>query len=113
MAEAASHDGAVALLTHASGLRDLQRLQLVAQGAGDRAAAAAKRLQRDGSLLAAARGELTVTRDLMAAIAIAALALLVLVAIVAAKTFRAGRKLLTRSRDDDYAADLVELGGNY
>lgn len=113
MAEAASHGGAVALLTHASGLRDLQRLQLVAQGAGDRAAAAAKRLQRDGSLLAAARGELTVTRDLMAAIAIAALALLVLVAIVATKTFHAGRKLLTRSRDDDYAADLVELGGHY
>ncbi len=113
MAEASSHSGAVALLTHASGLRDLPRLQLVAQGAGDRVAAAAKRLQRDGSLLAAARGELTITRDLVAALAVAALALLAMVAIVAAKTFRAGRKLLARSRDDDYAADLVELGGNY
>ncbi|MEQ1618274.1 MAG: hypothetical protein ABL883_08020 [Terricaulis sp.] len=113
MSEASSHNGAVALLTHASGLRDLPRLQLVAQGAGDRVAAAAKRLQRDGSLLAAARGELTITRDLVAAIAVAALALLGLVAIVAVKSYRAGRKLWSRARDDDYAADLVELGGNY
>ena len=44
MSEAASHEGAVALLTHAAGLGDLPKLRVVAQAAGDRAAAAAKRI---------------------------------------------------------------------
>ena len=39
----------------------MPRLRLIAQAAGDRAAAAAKRLPRDGRLLAAARGELIST----------------------------------------------------
>lgn len=112
MSEATSHDAAVALLTHAANLRDLPKLRLVAQAAGNRAAAAAKRLQRDGRLLGAARGELTMTRDLAAAIAFAALALAGLVFIVLLKAFAAGRALWRRFRDDDYAGELVEIGAS-
>lgn len=113
MSEAASPNGAVALLTHASGLRDLPRLQLVAQAAGDRAAAAAKRLQRDGRLLAAARGQLTMTRDLMGAILVAVLALAGLLAIALFKAYRASRTWWSRSREEDYGGELMELGGGY
>jgi|CXWL01.1.fsa_nt_gi hypothetical protein len=109
MSEATSHEAAVALLTHAANLRDLPKLRLVAQASGDRAAAAAKRLQRDGRLLRAARGELTITRELAAAIGVAALALLGLLFIVLFKAFHAGRAFWMRFRDDDYAAELVEI----
>lgn len=109
MSEAASHDGAVALLTHASGLRDLPKLQLIAESAGDRAAAAAKRLQRDGRLLGAARGELTMTRELAAAIAVAALSLLGALALVLVKAYQFGLAWWARWRDEDYAGDLVEI----
>jgi hypothetical protein len=111
MSEASSPGGAVALLTHASGLRDLPKLALVAQAAGDRAAAAGKRLERDGRLIAAARGELTMTRELASAIAIALFSLLGLLAIVGFKGYRAGRAWWGRWRNrDEYTGDLMELG---
>lgn len=105
---AASHEGAVALLTHASGLRDLPKLRVIALAAGDRAAAASKRLQRDGRLLAAARGQLTMTRDLAAAFAIAVLAMIGLVAIVVFNGYRAMRSFWAVRRDDDDGG-LVEI----
>lgn len=108
MSEAASHEGAVALLTHAAGLSDLPKLRVVAQAAGDRAAAAAKRLQRDGRLLAAARGQLTMTRDLAGAIAAAVLAMFGLLSIVALKIYRAAQDFLARWRDDAHD-DLIEI----
>lgn len=108
ISESASHDGAVALLTHASGLRDLPKLRVIALAAGDRAAAAAKRLQRDGRLLAAARGQLTMTRDLAAAIAIAILAMAGLIAIVLHKGYRAARSSWVYWRNED-DGDLVEI----
>lgn len=108
MSEAASHEGAVALLTHAAGLSDLPKLRVVAQAAGDRAAAAAKRLQRDGRLLAAARGQLTMTRDLAAAIAAAVLAMFGLLAIVGLKAYSAARDFWARWREDEHD-DLIEI----
>lgn len=109
MSEAASHEGAVALLTHAAGLGDLPKLRVVAQAAGDRAAAAAKRLQRDGRLLAAARGQLTMTRDLAAAIAAAVLAMFGLLAIVGLEAYRAARDFLGRWREEEEYDDLIEI----
>lgn len=47
MSEATSRTAAATLLTHATSLRDVPRLVMVAQASGDRAAAAAKRLPRD------------------------------------------------------------------
>jgi hypothetical protein len=114
MSEAASHEGAVALLTHANSLADLPRLSVVAQGAGDRAAAAAKRLQRDGRLLAAARGQLTFTRNLAGAMALAVLAMLGLAGIAGREIYLLGRALLSRWRtrdghDEDLNDDLVTI----
>jgi hypothetical protein len=111
MSESSSHAGAVYLLTHASDLRDLPKLSLVSQAAGDRVATAAKRLPRDGSLLAAARGELTMTRELAATIAVAILALAGLLTLAGYKTYQLLRRSLHRWREEDYRGDLVELGG--
>lgn len=109
--EATSRRGAAAMVTHARSIRDLARLRLVAQSAGDRAAAAAKRLPRDGRLLGAASGELTMNRDLMWALTAAAIALLGLIAILLAKLVQAMLGAWNRWREhDDYASDLVELG---
>jgi hypothetical protein len=92
-------------------------LRLLAQSAGDRAAAAAKRLPRDGRLLAAARGDLTLNRDLMIALGVALLALLGLIALVALKVYQAARPLWVggygdADDEDDYGGELVDLGGN-
>lgn len=110
MADATTVSGAAALLTHANALSDLPRLLLVAQAAGDRAAAAAKRLPRDGRLIRAARGELTLTRELTIAFSVAALALLALLAIAGLLLFQLGRRMWLRMQDDDYASELVDIG---
>ncbi len=91
VAEATTPSGAAALLTHASTLNDLPRLRLIALAAGDRAVAAAKRLPRDGQLIASARGELTLTRDLSAALGVAFLSLLVLIFLAGWEAYRAAR----------------------
>ncbi|MFT3727334.1 MAG: hypothetical protein QM759_05895 [Terricaulis sp.] len=114
MSIAASHLGATALISHAQSLRDLPRLLLVAEAARDRAAAAAKRLPRDGRLLNAARGDLTINRDLAIAITIAALAFLGALFVVSMMGWRATRRAMSRlTRDDDYHDDseLIDIGG--
>ena len=114
MSIAASHTGAAALITHAQSLRDLPRLLLIAEAARDRAAAAAKRLPRDGRLLNAARGELSINRDLAIAIAVAALAFLGALFVVSTMGWRAARRAMARiGRDDDYSDDseLIDIGG--
>lgn len=117
MAQAISISAAADLMMHAGSARDLPRLRLLAQSAGDRAAAAAKRLPRDGRLLAAARGDLTMNRDLMLALAVALLSLLGLIALVGLKVYQAARPLWVGAYgdaddDDDYGSELVDLGGN-
>jgi hypothetical protein len=106
MSEAVNHDTAVALLTHAREVRDLAKLRLTAQATGARAAAAAKRLQRDGRLVEIARGQLSFTRDLIGAIALAALALLGLIGILCFHAYSAGRGIWLRLRGED---DLVDI----
>ncbi|HYD88265.1 MAG TPA: hypothetical protein VEA80_12365 [Vitreimonas sp.] len=111
---ATSRAGAAALVTHAITLRDMPRLTLLAQAAGDRAVAAAKRLPRDGRLVEAARGELTMTQDLIAILVIAAIALFGLIAIVLIKAGQAALGAWRRLRDDqdDYeypGGELVEI----
>ncbi|MBL8530139.1 MAG: hypothetical protein JNK94_00260 [Hyphomonadaceae bacterium] len=112
MADSTTIAGAAALLTHASTLNDMPRLLLVAQAAGDRAAAAAKRLPRDGRLLSAARGELTVTRELSLALAAAGAALLGLLAVLGFVLFQIGRRIWLRMQDDDYAGELVDISAS-
>ncbi len=114
MSEATSTAAATMMLTHANTLLDLQRLRLLAQTAGDRAAAAAKRLPRDGRLLSAARGELTFNRDLWFAaggvlIALGGLALVVLFNVV-----QAMRSAMRAQDDDDhnYESELLEISAN-
>jgi hypothetical protein len=110
MAEATSIPAAAALITHAGSLRDIPRLRLIAQSAGDRVAAAAKRLPRDGALLEAARGELTMTRELIIALSVAAAALAALIAIVIMKGVQALLGWWGSWRDDDYGGgELVDL----
>lgn len=117
MSEATSRRGAAALLTHARTVRDVARLRLIAQAAGDRAAAAAKRLPRDGRLLNAARGQLTMNRDLLIALTIAGLASLGLVLLVFAKLTHTAISALRYMRHEEdsadmhYASDLIELSG--
>lgn len=120
MSEAISPSAAIDLVTHATALRDLPRLRLIAQAAGDRAAAAAKRLPRDGELLRAAGGELTITRELALALAVAALALLGMLGILGHKAYNATRRYLPGAQvdDDDYhpgdygGGDLVNIGAS-
>jgi hypothetical protein len=108
MAEATSHSTAVALITHATGLGDVAKLRLISQAAGARASAAAKRLQRDGRLLEVARGQLTVTRDLAAALTASLLAFIGLIGILGAKAFLAGRRFWLHMNGDD-ESDLVDI----
>lgn len=110
--EASSIGATTALLPHMSTLSDLPRVRLLAQAAGDRAAAAAKRLPRDGRLLNAARGELTMTRDLMAAMIAAGAALLGLLAALAFVLYQIGRRLWLRMQDDDYGSELVDISNS-
>jgi len=112
MGEAISVPASVDLVTHATSLRDLPRLRLVAQAAGDRAAAAAKRLPRDGALLSTARGDLTMTRELAGILAIAGLALAGLIGVVCLKLYQLGRRIWLRMRDDEYGAELVDMGAS-
>ncbi|MBY0563448.1 MAG: hypothetical protein K2P58_04595 [Hyphomonadaceae bacterium] len=118
MGEATSRRSAAIMLTHATTLRDLPRLRLIAQSAGDRAAAAAKRLPRDGRLLTAARGALRMSQDLAIALGIAVLALAGLVAVVVAKIVQGALdawRAFTNPHDEDdlhdHMAELIELGG--
>lgn len=112
MSESASLAGTAALLTHASTLADMPRLHLVARAAGDRAAAAAKRLPRDGRLLDAARGELIMTRDLVAALAVASIAALGLLSALGFMLFQIGRRMWRRMREDEYSGELVDISTN-
>lgn len=114
MSEAISTPAATDLISHAATLSDLPRLRLVAQAAGDRAAAAAKRLPRDGRLIATARGDLTITRQLAGILAAAGIALLGMLGVLGFKAYRFGRNTWSRMRDDhedDYGAELVDMGG--
>ena len=112
ISEATSRPAAAMLLTHATSLRDLPRLRLVAQAAGDRAAAAAKRLPRDGRLLDAARGQLTMNRDLSAALTLAGAAALGMVLIVLMKLAQGLYGAWRRWEDGHYSGELVEISGN-
>ncbi len=118
ISRATSRAGAAALLTHATTLRDLPRLSLLANAAGDRAVAAAKRLPRDGRLVGAARGQLTVTQDLMATLVLAGAALFGLVLIVMIKAVQGALGAVRRFRaenDEDYeygGGQLVEISTN-
>jgi hypothetical protein len=111
MSAASSRNGAVALLTHAQSLRDIPRLLLIAQASRDRAAAAAKRLPRDGRLLTAAHGDLKMSRDLAIAFTVAGIALLGAVLSAFLVVFRIARRIFARMRDDDYAGELIDMGG--
>lgn len=108
MSEATSHATAVALLTHATSLRDIAKLRLIAQATGARASAAAKRLQRDGRLLTVARGQLTVTRELAGAMTVAALAFLGLIGILGARAFFALRRYWLAFRGEE-EHELIEF----
>ncbi len=115
---ATSAPAAATILTHAATLSDLDRLRLLAQTAGDRAAAAAKRLPRDGRLLLAARGELEFNRDLIFAVVAIGLALAGLLFAVLFNLYQAlrqGLRGLNLDDDldhDDYAIELLEISTN-
>ncbi|MEZ5995127.1 MAG: hypothetical protein R3C25_05180 [Hyphomonadaceae bacterium] len=114
IALATSPESAATMLTHASGQSDIARLRLLALTAGDRAAAAAKRLPRDGRLVATARGELAMNRDLILALAAAGLSLLGLVAAIALKLYQLTRNTLAsvEDADDDYESELLDISVN-
>jgi len=118
MSSATSSYGAATMLTHANTLLDIDRLRLLAQTAGDRAAAAAKRLPRDGRLLLAARGELTFNRELWIAAGAAGIALAGLVLVVLFKllqAIRVGIRRLNHEEDDEehYTdSELLEISTN-
>jgi hypothetical protein len=109
MSTAASRGGATALLTHATSLHDMSRLLLIAEAGGDRAAAAAKRLPRDGRLLGAARGDLMMTRDLIIAIAIAAIAFAGALFAACFVLSHIIMRVVRRFRDEDYSGELVDV----
>jgi hypothetical protein len=111
MSSACSRAGAAALITHAQSLRDLPRLLLIAEAARDRAAAAAKRLPRDGRLLAAARGQLTITKDLAISITVASIAFIGLLFVLSMMGWRAVRRTMHRLQDDEYEPELIDVGG--
>ena len=104
---------ATTMITHASAITDFERLRLLAQATGDRAAAAAKRLPRDGRLLLAARGELEFNRDLWLAAGAAAFALAGLLLAVLFKIFQVARDSIRRlgaDQDEDfYDSELLEI----
>lgn len=108
MSEATSATTASMLVIHAHGLRDLPRLRLVALAGGDRAAAAAKRLPRESNLAQVARGELEVTRDLAAAIALAGLAAAGLLLSVLFVLFQGMRRVWLRMQEDIDGGELIE-----
>lgn len=109
--EATSQTTAVALVTHASDLRDIPKLRLVAQATGARVAAAAKRQQRDGRLVSAASGQLSFNSDLLIAIAAALAAALGAIGILAANAYARARNFWLRLRGIEEDG-LVDLGGS-
>lgn len=114
---ATSAGAAATMLTHATTITDFARLRLLALTAGDRAAAAAKRLPRDGSLLLAARGELEFNRDLILALGAIALALAGMLFVIGFKLFQSARDGLRRLNsedDEDHYSDseLLEISTN-
>lgn len=106
--EATSSTGAAALLTHASSLRDLPKLKLIAQAAGDRAVAAAKRLPRDGRLLAAAHGDLKFTRELTSALLVVGLAFFGMLGVLFSSLFGWVRGAWLQAQDDDDNGELID-----
>ncbi|MGD9967271.1 MAG: hypothetical protein AB7T59_12165 [Hyphomonadaceae bacterium] len=114
MSAATSTQSAAVMLTQANTIADFERLRLLAQTAGDRAAAAAKRLPRDGRLLAAARGELAFNRDLAIAGGAAGLALLGLIFAVLFKLAQSARSALRErdAEDEYYESELLEIRTN-
>jgi hypothetical protein len=115
MSAATSPQAAAVLLTHANTLRDFERLSLLAQTSGDRATAAAKRLPRDGRLLGAARGELSLNSDLTLAAGAVGVALLGLILAVLFKLFQTTREALRpreEEEDEYYESELLEISTN-
>ncbi len=108
MGNATSTAGASVLLTHARNLRDIPRLRLVAQAAGDRAIAVAKGVARDGALAVAARGELTFSRDLTTLIGIAGLALAALFVFAGLAIMHLARRAWAHFAEDPDGGELVE-----
>lgn len=104
------------LLTHASATGDFTRLRLLALTAGDRAAAAAKRLPRDGRLLLAARGELAFNRALTIAVAAMVLALAGMLVMILLKAFQGARDGIRRLNHEDEPeyedSELLEISTN-
>ncbi len=109
---ATSPAAAVYFVSHAATLQDLPRLRLVAQAGGDRAAAAAKRLPRDGRLQEVARGDLRFNRELTFAFAIGGLALFGILATLGLRLYQAARRMWRKMQDDDYGSELVEIGAS-
>lgn len=113
---ATSSIGAQTLLTHATTTNDVTRLRLLALTAGDRAAAAAKRLPRDGRLLLAARGELTFNRQLTIAVALMALSVLAMLAMILLKALQGARDGIRRLNHEDEPeyedSELLEISTN-
>lgn len=108
MQEATSPAGAALLVTHARSVRDLPRLRLIAQAAGDRATAAAKHLPRDGALPRAARGSLTWTPELAAALALTMLAAIGLAFATFLSVAESVRLLWERLRTRNVGGELVQ-----
>ncbi len=111
MSEATSPEGAAWMLLQARTLRDLPRLRMVAQAAGDRAVAAAKRLERDGRLARVAQGNLVFSRDLISALLVVALTFAALAALAGAAVYQAIRaameNLRPRVEEHEEESDLV------
>lgn len=108
MSNATSNAGASVLLTHARNLRDIPRLRLVAQAAGDRAIAVAKGVTRDGALAVAARGELTFSRDLTMFMGAAGLALAALFVFAGLAIMHMGQRVWAHFAEDPDGGELVE-----
>lgn len=107
ISEATSPAAAALMITHARSMRDLPRLRLVAEAAGDRAAAAAKRAARDGALPRAAEGTLHFSNKLIGALALAGLAALAMAFSVFATSFSAVRTVWQNLRDAERDDELV------
>jgi hypothetical protein len=106
---ATSENSAAALLMHANSIGDAPRLRLLALTAGDRAAAAAKRLPRDGRLAAAAHGELHLNRDLTLAFVALVMSLLGLFGATAFRLTQILRDAANDDHSDLYESELLDM----
>lgn len=106
---ATSEASAASLLTHANTLTDAPRLRLLALTAGDRAAAAAKRLPRDGRLAATARGELTYNRDLLLALGVLIVSLIGVAGATLFRLMQVVREALNTDHGDNYDSELLDM----